>query len=169
MQSSQPGRNPKNKMSNLTLEERATNHETWKHIHRVQFFLHRAIKNLIDRAHGHDQSKLDHPEVEAFAKYTHELSKFTVGTPEYETNKARLGDALIHHYARNRHHPEHFKNGVNDMNLLDLLEMFCDIKAASERHDDGNIRQSVDYVANRFGFSPQLKMIFENTIDALCD
>jgi hypothetical protein len=61
------------------------------------------------------------------------------------------------------HHPEHFKDGVDDMNLLDIMEMFCDWKAAGERHNDGNILKSIERNADRFGLSPQLVRILENT------
>lgn len=50
------------------------------------------------------------------------------------------------------------------MNLIDLLEMFCDWKAASERHNDGNLRKSIEINATRFGMSPDLVSIFENTM-----
>jgi len=40
-------------------------------------------------------------------------------------------------------------------------------KAASERHNDGNIRKSIEVNANRFGLSPQLVAILENTADVL--
>lgn len=56
---------------------------------------------------------------------------------------------------------------VSDMNLLDLVEMLCDWKAASERHNDGNIRKSIEVNANRFGLSPQMVKILENTADVL--
>ena len=56
---------------------------------------------------------------------------------------------------------------VNDMNLLDIVEMLCDWKAASERHNDGNIRKSIEINANRFGLSPQLVKILENTADVM--
>lgn len=56
---------------------------------------------------------------------------------------------------------------VNDMNLLDVLEMLIDWKAASTRHNNGNIRKSIEHNANRFGLSPQLVKIMENTIEYL--
>ena len=74
-----------------------------------------------------------------------------------------MGPALAHHYANNRHHPEHHKNGVDDMTLIDVLEMLIDWKAASERHNDGNILKSIEKNADRFGLSPQLVKILENT------
>lgn len=52
---------------------------------------------------------------------------------------------------------------------MDLVEMICDWKAASERHNDGNIRKSIEHNAERFGMSPQLTRIFENTADVMFD
>lgn len=152
----------------LTLEEQATNHETWRHIHRVQHYLLGFVKRLVDRAHVHDQSKLVPPEVGPFSEVTHRLKGVTYGSDEYRTTiRTTLGPALGHHYANNRHHPEHFKNGIEDMTLLDLLEMLADWKAASERHNDGNLRKSIEMNAERFGMTPQLRRIFENSINEL--
>jgi hypothetical protein len=53
------------------------------------------------------------------------------------------------------------------MTLLDLIEMLVDWKAASERHNDGNIRKSVEINGKRFEMSPQLIRIFENTVKEL--
>lgn len=50
------------------------------------------------------------------------------------------------------------------MNLLDLVEMFCDWKASSERHNDGNLLKSIDINATRFNLNPQLVKIFKNTV-----
>ena len=154
-------------MKTLTLEEQATNAATMHHISMVQKFLHRFAVDLIARGEIHDQSKLESPEVEAFSEWTPKLAGSTYGSPEYEAARKAMGPALSHHYAKNRHHPEHFKDGVNDMNLLDLVEMFCDWKAATMRHNDGNIRKSIAHNADRFGLSPQLVKILENTVDVV--
>jgi hypothetical protein len=45
--------------------------------------------------------------------------------------------------------------------------MLIDWKSSSERHNDGNIRKSLEINAERFNFSPQLTKIFENTIKQL--
>lgn len=147
----------------LSLEEQATNYATMRHIERVRDLLNLFVKEMLHRGELHDQSKLQRPEVELFTEYTPKLAGSTYGSPEYEGFRKAMGPALAHHYANNRHHPEHFKNGINDMNLVDLLEMFCDWKAASERHNDGNIRKSIEVNANRFNLSPQLVKILENT------
>jgi hypothetical protein len=155
-------------MSKLSLEEQATNYDTMKHIRRVQALIHFFVGQLLDRADVHDNSKLEAPEVEYFTKHTENLCSLTYGSEEYNKNLAEnLQPALDHHYANNRHHPQHFKNGIDDMNLLDLLEMFADWKAASERHNDGNIRKSIEHNGGRFQMSPQLVRIFENTADIL--
>lgn len=151
-------------MNDLTLEEQATNYATMKHIERVRNLLNVVIVELIKRGEKHDQSKLEDPEVELFTEYTSKLSAMTFGSDEYKESLAMLKPALEHHYANNRHHPEHHPNGIDDMNLIDLIEMLVDWKAASERHNDGNILKSVDYNAERFNFSSQLKRIFNNTV-----
>lgn len=152
-------------MNDLTLEEKATNFETFLHIERVRDLLNTFVKMLLDRGDVHDQSKLRHPEVEMFTEYTSKLATCTYGSEEYEGYRKAMGPALAHHYANNRHHPEHFKGGVEDMNLIDVLEMLVDWKAASERHNDGNIRKSIEKNADRFGLSPQLVRILENTAE----
>ncbi len=55
------------------------------------------------------------------------------------------------------------RSTVNEMNLLQLLEMFCDWKAATLRHNNGNLRTSIKHNAGRFGMAKQLEAIFENT------
>jgi hypothetical protein len=79
----------------------------------------------------------------------------------------KIKPALVHHYQHNRHHSEHFKNGIKDMTLIDLCEMLCDWKAASLRHNDGNIRKSIEVNQQRFNYSDELKAIFNNTINEL--
>ncbi len=71
--------------------------------------------------------------------------------------------ALDNHYALNSHHPEHYNNGINDMDIIDLLEMFCDWKAASERHANGDIYESIKINKKRFNISDQLEQILINT------
>lgn len=64
-------------------------------------------------------------------------------------------------------HKKTLESDVNGMNLVDVLEMICDWKAATLRHNDGNIYKSVEINTTRFGLSPQLKTIILNTIPLL--
>lgn len=151
----------------LTKDQKATNNDTFRHIERVRNLLNLGIVELLKRGELHDQTKLEAPEVEGFTEHTKNLATCTYGSAEYSEFLKKLKPTLEHHYANNRHHPEHHKNGVDDMNLIDLFEMICDWKAASERHNDGNIRKSIEHNANRFNMSPQLVKIFENTANLL--
>lgn len=149
----------------LTEKEIATNLETIKHINMVSQLIHKIIVLLLDRSLNHDQSKLSHPEVGVFAQYIDKLSTLKYGSNEYYQCKSLMTTALDHHYANNRHHPEHFPNGVDDMNIVDIIEMLCDWKAASCRGLDGNIKESIDINSKRFNISPQLTQIFRNSLN----
>ena len=149
----------------LSVEEQATNFVTMQHIQLVQHHLHIIIKHLLDRGEQHDASKLAPPEVEAFTAETKNLSGLTYGTPAYYANLERIKPALDHHYARNRHHSEHFARGIDDMNLVDIVEMFSDWAASCQRHKDGNLRTSIEKNADRYSMSPQLVKILENSME----
>lgn len=139
--------------------------DTLKHIKRVSQLLTEAASELIKRANCHDNSKLESPEKEMFDEYTPKLKGSTYGSDEYKELLKGLGVALQHHYENNSHHPEHYENGVNGMCLLDVVEMFFDWKAASERHDNGDIYKSIEYNKGRFNLSDQICDIFKNTAD----
>jgi Family of unknown function (DUF5662) len=138
--------------------------ETLKHIKTVQNFLDCVINNIDQRSRNHDQSKLNSPEVEIFDEVTPKLAALTYGSPEYFDVLKEMIPALEHHYKYNSHHPEHYENGIKGMSLLDLIEMIVDWKAATLRHNDGNLLRSVEQNQKRFGYSDELKQIFLNTI-----
>ena len=98
-------------------------------------------------------------------KHTSEVLSY--GTDDYKESLSRLKVALSHHYENNSHHPEHYENGVDGMNLFDLIEMFFDWKAAGERHADGNIHKSIEVNKDRFNISEQLASILNNTANYL--
>lgn len=137
--------------------------DTLDHISKVRARLQECIGQLEARSWVHDESKLQSPEKEAFDEVTPLLRGLTYNSPEYHANTARLGPALAHHYAANSHHPEHYPDGIAGMTLIDLVEMFCDWKAASERHADGNFERSIQINRERFAMPDQLAAIFENT------
>lgn len=137
--------------------------DTRKHIDRVRQLLELIKLNLACRAEDHDFSKLLNPEKALFDEWTPKLKGLTYGSGEYKEALDQLKPALDNHYAQNRHHPEHYKDGIDGMSLLDLIEMFCDWKAAGERHADGDFAKSIDHNEKRFGMSPQLAQIFRNT------
>jgi len=139
--------------------------ETKKHIDNVMHCILMIIHELTDRATKHDESKLCSPELETFMEYTPKLATSTYGSTEYNQFLTEMKPALDHHYANNRHHPEFFKeDGINGMNLVNLIEMLCDWKSASLRHNDGSIIKSIEYNKKRFGISDQLTQILLNSV-----
>ena len=138
--------------------------ETLKHIKQVSTFLWHVICVIGKRITLHDASKLQEPEKSMYDKYTPLLRSMTYGSDEYKATLKEMGVALNHHYQVNTHHPEHYPNGINGMSLLDLIEMLADWKAASLRHADGNILDSLEINKARFGISDQLHEVLKNTI-----
>lgn len=119
------------------------------------------INGLVARVAEHDNSKLLSPEKEMFDQWTPELKARTFGTDFYKAALDGMGEGLKHHYRVNRHHPEHFENGVDGMNLLDVLEMVCDWRAAAQAK---GVALDLEHAAQRFNLSPQLVNIIRNSI-----
>ena len=141
--------------------------DTLKHIRSVAAYLIRASVALLERAAVHDETKLEDPEKAYFDKFTPALRDISYGNSEYFKILRGLKPALEHHYAACRHHPEHHKDGIDDMNLIDLVEMVCDWKAASGRHKDGDVFKSLKKNVERFGISAQLEAILYNTLKVM--
>lgn len=108
----------------LSLEEKACNYDTFRHIERVRNLLNIAIKELLNRAEKHDQSKLQEPEVALFTEYTPKLASTTYGSQEYEDLKKAIKPALDHHYANNRHHPEYAEYQEKWLDLIGYEEEY---------------------------------------------
>ncbi|MBC8550188.1 MAG: hypothetical protein H8D23_11135 [Candidatus Brocadiales bacterium] len=147
--------------------EDCTRCATHEHRSMVAALLMKVAKQLLQRAEDHDKSKLESPEVEIFDEFTPKLKGTTYDSPEYKQYLGEMGEALNHHYFNNRHHPEYHDHGIKDMNLIDLIEMICDWKAATTRHADGDISRSVELNQERFGYTNELKQIFINTVKEL--
>lgn len=145
----------------MTLDECRV--ETQKHIDKVRKYIRFFTDKLTTRGENHDASKLETPEVELFAEHTERLAEIEYGSDEYRAELEALKPALEHHYAVNRHHPQHYPNGIADMNIVDLVEMIADWKASSERYNNGNLLKSIEINAKRFNIDEQLTQILVNT------
>jgi flavodoxin len=138
--------------------------DTLEHKKQVAKFLKAVAKELERRAETHDDSKLEDFEKKYFDKITPILKGLTYGSDEYKESLKEMQEGLDHHYKNNSHHPEHFKNSVNGMSLVDLIEMLFDWKASAMRHDDGDIMKSIEINKKRFKLSDQLVDILKNSI-----
>ncbi len=141
--------------------------DTLDHIGKVQARLAECIAALYERSLAHDASKLVEPEKAGFDALTPKLSSLTYGSDEYKAALEEGKPTIVHHYAANDHHPEHYPAGIAGMSLLSILEMLADWRAASERVNKGSIEQSLVVNIKRFGIDPQLAHILENTIKEL--
>ena len=122
-------------------------------------YAHNFIVRLLNRVNTHDDSKLREPELSLFSSNARE---FYEGKTYYDESyielKKSVEIAIQNHYAHNRHHPEHFEDGINDMNILDILEMLLDWIASNDKYDN-NIENVVEMLAiqkERFHISDQL-------------
>ena len=143
---------------------------TLEHKHTVTVLMNTVVTELLERATDHDNAKLEDPELALFDEFTPKLAKSTYNSDEYKTFLSELKPALDHHYARYRHHPEHFPNGCKDMNILDIVEMLVDWKSATLRHHDGNILKSLASNRTRFNLdNVSLYDILLNSIELFED
>lgn len=138
------------------------------HMMRVSDLLGSAAIELIHRAARHDQSKLTPQELvplQALQDHTDKHGQAPYGTPEYERNRQMLAPMLEQHYANNGHHPEHYINGIAGMDLFDVIEMFFDWKAASER--GGESAMNLSHSSKAYDIPPMLDAILRNTAGRL--
>lgn len=161
------GSEPTAEKAQETPEAPDSRKDTIKHRLMVCDFANRFCRKLIARAQRHDESKLHEPEKSKFdvVGTQKHLERIEYGSKEYQDSLAALGDALKHHYENNDHHPQHFDNGIDGMNLLQLVEMYLDWCAATKRNKDGDIRKSIELNKKKFGMTEQLYNIFMNTVD----
>lgn len=138
--------------------------ETLKHINEVRANVWKLITELDKRGQEHDASKFQEPERSIYAAALPKLGLTEYGSPEYQQLLVESKPAIDHHWANNRHHPEHWPDGIEDMDLIDLLEMIADWTAATKRNKNGNIHKSIEYNMGRYKMTPQLAKILENTV-----
>lgn len=139
---------------------------TEAHIRTVQRIGDTVIKSLEDRFTWHDSSKTCDPEKACYDKYIPMLQKAKYGSKEYyDIKKEMEKDGLNHHFQVNRHHPEHFENGISGMTIVDLVEYFVDTYAASTRSDT-QYSAGVKMNQEKHKLPDELVQIFMNTVEA---
>ena len=112
----------------------------------------------------HDASKFVSPEKEGYDKFIPMLKETPYASPEYVKVRQQMFDeCLKHHYEVNRHHPEHFENGIKDFTIVDLVEYFVDTYSASTRSDTP-FSEGLKFNAKKHNLPEEIVMIFENTV-----
>jgi len=141
----------------------------WIHTLKHKFFVFVYLVNfcikLIWRGIIHDYSKFSFYESKSYGRYLPEFKKVKYGSQEYNNILKKFQPAIDHHYSFNRHHPQHFEAGYISMNLLDIVEMFFDWKAASRKKiGTGSLDKSLDINIERFKMSEDIVRIMKNSL-----
>lgn len=148
----------------------------YKHIARVRELLGSFAIEMIKRGDRHDASKFTPEELEPLQRLQDLIDRegqAQFGTDEYKRRTDMLGNMIIYHRQRNSHHPEHYEfevggeymHGINGMDLFDLVEMFYDWKAASERGESSTMNLAA--ACDKYKIDGPLRAILFNTAERL--
>lgn len=138
--------------------------DTLLHVTHVRTTLMQFSNDLMKRGEVHDASKFLPPEKDFWDIHTQNLSGLEFDSPAYKESLRLLKPCLEHHYANNSHHPEHYANGVNGMNIFDIVEMIADwIDAARRNSQTITMAQGIEKCFVRFKIEPQLQDVIRNT------
>lgn len=138
-----------------------------RHISEVAENLAVMRADLERRGLGHDRSKLEELEFCAFTKTRPQFKRANYMSKEYQECIDAIKPAIDHHYRNNRHHTGFHKGGFADMNLLDILEMLADWKAASRRSPDLSLKDSLPKAFERYGIPENMQRHIRATLDYL--
>lgn len=139
--------------------------DTLEHKSNVEKLMRVITVDLMTRGSHHDDSKLESPEKEGYDSLIPELRNAKYGSIEYNNIRKKMMDTCLgHHYEVNRHHPEHFENGILDFTLVDLVEYFVDTFAASMKSDTP-FSDGVKINAEKHKLPKELAQIFINTVN----
>lgn len=148
----------------MTNDERTNLALVLKHKEEVVVAMAKFAAEISYRAGVHDNSKFSADEFDINSEHVQHFNKYDFDTAEEKNLRELVGPAIIAHRKRNRHHPEHFENGIDGMNLIDLLEMLCDWQSASKRAKGDSLRKGLPILKEKYNISPQLLKIIENTL-----
>ena len=141
--------------------------DTIMHISEVQENLFQIANDLQRRGIAHDRSKFLPEEFDAFVETRPKFEKANYGSKEYQECTEAIKPAVDHHYHSNRHHTGYFKNGFVDMNLLDIIEMICDWKAASRRSPNLSFRDSLPIAFKKYKIPENMQKHIISTLEYL--
>jgi len=123
---------------------------------------------LRKRGLAHDRTKFQSFEFDRFLSGWEDFKKTDYGTEKYNESPDKVTEAREHHHENNRHHVGFYENGVEGMNLIDVLEMLSDWKAAARRSPNLNLEQTLDKAFDLYGIKDeQLRKVILNTFKYL--
>ena len=135
----------------------------YEHQQKVGSVMQKVICELMDRALKHDDSKFATQQlrdnlVTLPDKWKLQQQGHGYHSPEQEEHRKRFAPEIHRHRSAHPHHPEHFGNNVNKMDLIDLMEMLCDWYVAAP-----DIDQSIRENSRDYKIDPHISQILKNT------
>ena len=132
------------------------------HIKKVSTNINEIAIEVIKRSIKHDDSKFESPERETLDKIVPILKKGS-SSPNYSEAKKEVKELMDVHKSKNSHHPEYYSNGINGMNLLDVIEYLSDMKAES----NNNLEEILLKNSKKYSWNEQFLNIMKNTMEIL--
>jgi hypothetical protein len=142
------------------------------HKEKVSLNIKRIMDELYGRQLSHDNDKIVNDAIfEPYDKYSDRLRSLKFGSVEYnQLLNNELSEAIDIH-SQNRHHfnSNQYKQEYH-IDLVDLLEHICDVRAALERNLEYTDEQIRDKLIGAFNIEnisnlPNISNLIENTIN----
>lgn len=124
-----------------------------RHQKQVSFLLRELAREFERRADLHDQSKLQLDELGGFIEINRIAREHPFGSEKYNQS-LKDNDAIALHFSRNRHHPEYHRDGIEDMDFIDFVEMVCDWIAANQTYGTTSWEDTIAEQQRRFALMP---------------
>lgn len=132
------------------------------HVMNVQYAMSDVIEFLMLKLISHDSSKVFNDDELPLLQHKYMLDQLDYGSDEFVTLVNELKPAVKEHHYNNSHHIEFFNGNIEVMNLMDLLEMLCDLRAFSLQKNK-SIKTMLDEHKERYNLSDELAEILRTT------
>jgi hypothetical protein len=135
--------------------------KTNKHIGNIKKILDYIKEQINDRGNNHDKSKFNKNEIDGWILGSN-LEQLDKNSDEYNQAKKLYDNAYKIHHKQNRHHPEYFKHGFSDMNVVDVVEIIADwmMDAVEENK---SFEQIVNEKQKEFNFDNAIRNLLINS------
>lgn len=139
----------------------------YEHQQQVGGVMLKVISELMTRALTHDSSKFTTQQLKDNLitlpdKWKIQAAGHGYHSPQQKEHRQKFAPEIDRHRSAHPHHPEHFGNDVNKMDLIDLLEMLCDWYVSAP-----DIDQSIGENSGDYNIDPHIRQLLENTASRL--
>lgn len=146
------------KLNNITCRDYLYEHRALVHDKMAT-----VSRDINTRARHHDQSSLNGSEFRIYEEHFDELQKYPMFDPRRDAVLKEMRVATMYHHNANDHHPEHFDDGINGMNLIQMIEFVADIMSQSEQNGI-DVYEMLPLLKDQYDISSQLYQVILNTV-----